>query len=511
MPDLGLFYAIISSNVAKYHFAMTKKFLHRFGKNLGVLILVSLTFFACKTVESTPTPEPLQNFLNQATTLIDEEHYSEAIDILEQAAEAHNESPIPLIQLGQIYLHQQQSNLAEDAFNRALARDLENPVAMAGLAETYLNQGNSLKALSLWKKVSESDPDLPGVFTGLGRAYLARLEFEAAQDAFLEQLSHSPDAEAQWFLAALAIPADITQATEYLAAMPTDISDDLLARRDYLVAVLEPFADDTPQAAIAQAEGVALVQAKLWPLAIHALQIASRTENQKYQDKAKSLAFLGHALAQYGRPAIEMFRQAEALDPASALPAYFQGIYLRQKGALTVAEDRLQQAASLDPNNPAIYIELARLKSDQGNLAAAEAQYMAAVEAAPDDVQILTLQVEFYADHTYRLNEAGIPTAEALVEVDEDNAEAYDLLGWMQFLAGDLDHAETNLQQALELNPNLMSAHYHLARYLESQANLTEAEQTYRLVTEKDLSNTYRSSAWEGIFRIQKQLNGSKD
>ncbi|HRV96092.1 MAG TPA: hypothetical protein P5526_28325, partial [Anaerolineae bacterium] len=85
---------------------MTKKFLHRFGKNLGVLILVSLTFCACKTVESTPTPEPLQNFLSQATTLIDEEHYSEAIDILEQAAKAHNESPIPLIQLGQIYLHQ---------------------------------------------------------------------------------------------------------------------------------------------------------------------------------------------------------------------------------------------------------------------------------------------------------------------------------------------------------------------------------------------------------------------
>lgn len=474
-------------------------------------MLVSLTFFACKTVEFTPTPEPLPNFLNQANTLIDEEHYSEAVKVLEQAADAHNESPIPLIQLGQIYLHQQQRNLAEDAFNRALARDLENPVATAGLAETYLNQGNSLKALSLWKKVSESDPDLPGVFTGLGRAYLARLEFDAAQDAFLEQLSHSQDAEAQWYLAALAIPIDITQAREYLAAMPTDISDDLLARHDYLNAVLEPFDDNTPQAAIAQAEGVALVQAKLWPLAIHALQIASQAETPKDQDKAKSLAFLGHALAQYGRPAIETFRQAEALDPASALPAYFQGVYLRQKGALNVAEDKLHQAASLDPNNPAIYIELARVKTEQGNLAAAEAQYMAAVEAAPDDIQIQTLQVEFYADHTYQLNDAGIPAAEALVEADKKNAEAFDLLGWMQFLAGDLDQAETNLRQALKLNPNLISAHYHLARYWESQGQLTEAEQAYRLVTEKDLSNTYRSPAWQGIFRIQKQLNGTKN
>ncbi|MCB9102441.1 MAG: tetratricopeptide repeat protein [Anaerolineales bacterium] len=490
---------------------MSKEFLHRFGKNLGFLILVSLIFLACQTVESTPTPESLQNFLSQATTFIDQERYSEAVDVLEHAAEAHSESPIPLIPLGQLYLHQQRNNLAEDAFNRALARDLENPVATVGLAETYLSQGNSLKALSLWQKVSETDPDLPGVFSGLGRAYLARLEFDAAQDAFLEQLSHSQDAEAQWYLASLVMPTDMTKARAYLAAMPTDISDNLFARRDYLNAILEPFGSDAPQAAIAQAEGVALVQAELWPPAIHALQIASQAEDQTDKDKAKSLAFLGHALAQYGRPAIETFRQAEMLDPASALPTYFEGIYLRQKGALNVAEDTLQRAASLDPKNSGIYIELARVKTDQGSLADAETQYMAAVEAAPDDRLIQTLQVKFYADHTYRLNEAGIPAAEALVEADKENAEAYDLLGWMQFLAGDLDQAETNLRQAIELDPKLMSARYHLARYLESQGQLTEAEQTYRLITEKDLAGTYRSSAWEGVFRIQKQLNGSKN
>ncbi|MCB0168824.1 MAG: tetratricopeptide repeat protein [Anaerolineae bacterium] len=490
---------------------MSKTFLHRFGKNLGFLILASLVFLACQTVESTPTPEPLQNFLSQATAFIHQEHYSEAVDVLEQAAEAHSESPIPLMQLGQLYLHRQQNNLAEDAFNRALARDLENPVATVGLAETYLNQGNSLKALSLWQKVSETAPDLLGVFTGLGRAYLARLEFDAAHDAFLEQLSHSPDAEAQWYLASLVMPTDITKARAYLAAMPPDISDNLVARRDYLNAILKLFGSDAPQAAIAQSEGIALVQAELWPLAIHALQIASQAENQTDQDKAKSLAFLGHALAQYGHPAIETFRQAEALDPASALPAYFQGIYLRQKGALNVAEDALQRAVLLDPKNPGIYVELARVKTDQGNLASAEAQYMAAVEAAPDDHQIQTLQVKFYADHSYRLNEAGIPAAEAFVEVDEDNSEAYDLLGWMQFLAGDLDQAETNLRQAIELDPKLMSARYHLARFLESQGRLTEAELAYRLVTENDLAGTYRSSAWEGVFRIQKQLNGSKN
>lgn len=485
-----------------------KKNSYKITTTIIFLTITSLALLACNSDEATPTPEPLVNFLDEATTLIEEQEYSQALVVLEQAAETHPQSPMPLIQVGQIYLQQQQIKPAEDAFNRALARDLQNPIATIGLAETYLRQGNLLRARSLWQDAVELDPDLPGAFTGLGRVHLVRLEFDKAAEAFREQLAHHPDDEAEWYLATLELPSDIAVAREHLGAISTDVSADLAARRDYVAAILEPFEADASQSEIAQAAGIAMVQIEAWPLAIHALQLAGQIDDQPDQEKAETLAFLGHALAQYNRPAIEIFQQAEEIDPTSALPAYFQGIYLRQKNALNVAEDYLQRAATLDPDNPAIYIELARVKTDQGNLTAAEEYYMIAVEVAPDDLAIQTLQAKFYADRAYRLETAGIPAAEALVEIDEDNAELYDLLGWMQFLVGDLDNSETNLRQAIEIDPELMSARYHLARFLEAQNQLTDAEQEYQLITERDATDTYRPLAWEGIYRIRDRLEG---
>lgn len=464
--------------------------------------MAGLMLMACRSSEPTPTPVPLADFLAQASTLVAEKRYHKAVERLEAAAEAHSASPVPFIQIGQIHLRQQQTALAEDAFNRALARDLANPIAIMGLAETQLRQGSTLRALSLWQEVVTLDPELPGVFTGLGRVHLARLEFDAAKAAFAEQLARQPEAEAAWYLAAMTAATDIEAARAYLTEMPANLSDDLVARRDYLAAVLDS-AGDGPQSEVDQAVGVAMVQIEMWPLAIYSLQIANQAENRPDAEKAETLAFLGHALAQQGRPALETFRRAEALDPNSALPAYFQGIYLRQQNALGVAEDYLKRAAALDAKNPAVYIELARVKRDQGNLAAAEDYYMTAVETAPDDFSIQILQAKFYAGRSYRLEEAGIPLAEALIEADRDNAEAYDLLGWMQFLTGAVDNAETNLRRAVELDPDLISARYHLARLLETQGQLAEARQAYEVVTERDISGAYRGPAWEGVYRIE--------
>ncbi|MCB0210961.1 MAG: tetratricopeptide repeat protein [Anaerolineae bacterium] len=461
---------------------------------------------ACQSGEVTPTPEPLATFLENARDLAADQQYNEAVRVLEQAADSYPTSARPLIQVGQIYLQQQQLLPAEDAFNRALARDLQNSLATAGLAETYLRQSNTLRSLSLWKEAATLDPELPGVFSGLGRVYLARLEFDAAREAFLEQLTYHPDDEATWFLAALSAPVDNKAARDYLAKLPADISESLAAQRDYLAATLDSVKNRSPKER-SQAISIAMVQIEAWPLAIYALQIAAADDTASDAEKAETLAFLGHALAQYGRPALVTFRQAESLDASSPLPAYFQGIYLRQQHAYGVAEDMLLHAAALDEKNPAVYIELAKLKTEQGFLSAAEEYYMKAVEVAPDDVDLQLVQANFYAGRSYRLEEAGIPLAEALVEIDDKNAEAYDLLGWMQFLTGDLDEAETNLRRAIELDPQLMRARFHLARFLEAQGQLTDAHQAYQTITERDVTGAYRASAWEGIYRIEGQLD----
>ncbi len=475
------------------------------GRNLTILVLITLGLFACEASSAAPTPQPLTYYLHEASAGVEAGNYGEAVSLLEQASQVYPTSTLPLTQLGHVYLTRRQWKPAEDAFNRALARDLDNGLATAGLAEVYLNQGKPYEALKLWQRAAEAEPNLPGVFTGLGRTYLDRLDFEKARSAFLAQQNRRPDPEAGWYLAALTAPTNLAQAQAYLNHIPDEAPTDLVNRRDYLQAMLATFEPDTSQTAVAQTVGIALVQAELWPLAINALTIAKSFPDQPAQEQAKTLAFLGHALAQAGQPALDWFDEAQQLDPNSALPDYFQGIYLRQKGALGAAGDLFRQALKLDPDNPAIYLELARLYSEQGDLGAAEETFKTAVEVAPEDEQIQLLQARFYANRSYRLKEAGIPLAEALVEADRDNAEAHELLGWMQFLTGSPEEAEAHLRQAIELTPESVSATYHLARFLESGSVLDEARSLYQRALELDPNGLYQEEIWQGLQRIEQK------
>ena len=150
------------------------------------------------------------------------------------------------------------------------------------------------------------------------------LSLNRAREAFLNQQNTRPDSEAQWYLAVLDASTDLQAATDHLLTIPHDSSADVLARRDYLLATLVPFTAQSPQAEIAQATGIALVQAELWPLAVYALNAARENAAElPPAEQAELLAFLGHALAQAGRPALDLFDESLAFDPTSALPRYF--------------------------------------------------------------------------------------------------------------------------------------------------------------------------------------------
>lgn len=436
--------------------------------------------------------------------LLAERRFTEALTLLENAAQNQPDDPTPLIQMGQIYLQQRRWLPAEDAFNRALARQANNALATAGLAETRLQQGDWSQALHLWQTAAGLNPELPGVFTGLGRAQLARLDFKAARDAFAGQLEHQPDPEALWYLAALEAPLDVAAANQHLLEIPPDAPPDVLARRDYLLAALVPFTAVSPPLEVAQGAGISLAQAGLWPLAIHALKTAQSLiePGTPPPDQAKTLSFLAHSLAQAGQPALDLFEQARQLDPDSALPLYFYGIYLRQHNALQAAEQHFQQASELDPANAAILAELALTKTEQGNFAAAEDFYRQAVEASDHSPEMLLLQMAFHGGRGYRVAEAGIPAGEALLEQDDENALAHDWLGWMYFLNGEPDKAEESFRRALELDANMVSAHYHLARLLQANGQPVSAAEEYRHVVDWDTTGLYRDRAQAALAEL---------
>ncbi len=478
----------------------------------GLMVFSVVVGLSC-----TPYPRParlsLPFLLEQVEPLVMERRFGEAIAALEEAAQIHPMAASPLIELGQIYLRQHRWLLAEDAFNRALARDLDNPLAMAGLAETLFHQNRLDEALKWWQQTVSVQPTLPGVFTGLGRTHLWRFEFELAQEAFQSQQSRHFDPQAAWYLAALVAPVDLSAAIHHLetitvsstASARPELVERVLSRRDYLLTTLAPFTPESPQAEVAKATGLAMAQVELWPLAVHALSLA-RANNLSQPTDAEILAFLGHAMAQAGRPAFDFFEAARQADPDSALPLYFQALYFRRQGALNAAEQFFGRALDLDPDNVAIYIELAQTKAQQGKMAAAEAWYQAGLEVAGEDQTewVQRLLVQFYAERGYRMVEAGLPAASALLEENPTDAELYSWLGWMQFLSGQPIEAETSLRRALELEPDLISARYSLARLLERQGDLGLALTEYRRVIDWDTSGSFRERALKDLQRLGK-------
>jgi tetratricopeptide (TPR) repeat protein len=497
-----------------------------------ILCLLLLPSIACTPVPN-PTQVPLSAFSARAKPLLAERRYSEAAAIFEQAAQVHADNPDPLIKIGQIYLVQHRWLLAEDAFNRALARGLDKAQAAAGLAETLLNQGRLSEALKWWQQAASLDPEQPGVYTGLGRTHLFLFDFEAAQAAFLEQQAHTPDFEAAWYLTALTAPLDLSAAVDYLQTIPSDenkpgMSASLVARRDYLWETLAPFTATSSQAEVARSTGIAMAQIELWPLAIYALSIAVKQAAVKQaaveqaaveqaaveqatveqvseltpEAQAEALAFLGYASVQAGRPAYNYFEQALQLDPNSALPLYFEGRYLRQKGALQTAEASFEQAIELDPQNAGLYAEIAQIKEEQGNLVTAELWYTTAIEVAEEKLPFQLLMLKFYTHRNYRMSEAGIPLAETLIQADENNAEVYDLLGWMQFLSGMPEDGEEALRQALTTDPDLISARYHLARLVETTGRFDLAQEEYQRVVDWDTSGVFRDQALKDLLRL---------
>jgi tetratricopeptide (TPR) repeat protein len=445
------------------------------------------------------TPSP-----TDAATLIANGQLTVAAELLDQEAARQPDNPTPLLQLGELYLRQRLWLPAEDAFNRALVVAPSHPAATAGLAEVRLQQGDFEAAQSLWLEAISQNPDLHGVYTGLGRLAMTRLDFPAAREAFETQQARQPDPEALWYLAALNAPTDHTRANEQLLAIPADAPAGVLARRDYLLATLVPFTTDTPAAEVAQATGIALVQVGMWPPAIHALEQARRipvTADPLFQ--AKTLAFLGHAYAQMGKPALDLFEQAQQQDPDSALPLYFYGIFLRRQGASRAAMDQFEQAILREPDNAAVYAEMALTRAEQGDYAAAETLYQAAVDVSDNSPEMRLLQLLFYAQRGYRVVEAGIPLGESLVEADQTNAEALDWLGWLYLLAGESEKAEESFRKALALNPELVSARYHLGRYLLLARQNEQAAIQLQRVVDSDLSGTYRKMALQALAEIE--------
>jgi tetratricopeptide (TPR) repeat protein len=212
---------------------------------------------------------------------------------------------------------------------------------------------------------------------------------------------------------------------------------------------------------------------------------------------AEALAYLAHVLDRTGRTVAAGELLAEALDrdPDSALVYFFLGVHDRRLGDVAGAQAALWEALLRDPDNAALRVEMAETFVDLPDYPGAEEWYRAAVEAAPGDVEFHLLLAHFYLDHLYRVEEGGVPAAEAAVALAPGDARAHDLLGWAYHLAGRHAAGERALTQALALDPDLVSAHYHLGSLYATTGRPELARRHLQRAADLDTGEYYRRRA----------------
>ena len=434
----------------------------------------------------TPYPRAFTAAMRQAETHAASGQYGAAVESYLQASQLDPDSPLPWLRMGKFLLNQRRFVRATIAFLEAERRG-GAVEAVLGLGESRAGPGDWAFAVSEWLRALALAPDDPRVYVALGRASIALAQFDQAEDYLSRALQFQPSpqdsAAASALLGRLWIGAEPALAE---AAFREAGDDDMLA-------VLHTAYTETDPARQALLLGIAFLQRHELTLARHHFERAVTLAPAD----AEPLAYLAHTLDQQGETvaARDLLEQALELDGDSALVNYFLGTHHRLVGNWADAQDALWQALLEDPDNAALRAEMGGTFADQGDYPAAEEWYVGAVSSAPEEVGFHFMLVHFYLDHLYRVQDGGLPAAQALLALVPNDARAHDLLGWAFHLSGQHDEGLVALGEALARDPDLASAHFHLGSLYVTLGQHHLARHHLQRAIDLDTDGYYRDRA----------------
>jgi tetratricopeptide (TPR) repeat protein len=201
-----------------------------------------------------------------------------------------------------------------------------------------------------------------------------------------------------------------------------------------------------------------------WYLARAAFERGTQ-ENPNYTE---AWAYLGEAQYQTGEDSLEALEKAIALNPSSLAANAFLGLYWHRNSRPELALVYLQTAANLDPDNPAIQEDIAKVLANLGNFTAAMAHLIRVTELLPMESGSWQTLARFSLDYDVQVEEVGLPAARQAVLLAGDDPVAITLLGRAHMLLGNDIYPIRFFTQALEIDPTYPDAHLYLGIfYLE--------------------------------------------
>jgi tetratricopeptide (TPR) repeat protein len=207
-----------------------------------------------------------------------------------------------------------------------------------------------------------------------------------------------------------------------------------------------------------------------WHFAARAFQNAVLIQ----PDFAEAYAYLGLSKDNLDENGIIELLEAVELAPDLALPHITLGLHWLNKSKNDMAMNEFERAFALDPNNPAILVQIGAVYEAKGEIPNALQVYQAAAEIDPQDPNFWLLLAQISLQYEFEVSEIALPAARNALALNPLEAPALDALGYSYYLLGDMNFAEKYLHRAVELDPECASAQYHLG-LLKAHQNESEA------------------------------------
>jgi len=347
------------------------------------------------------------------------------------------------------------------------------------LAALLDESGQDEQAAALLYAGASDAPTDPAALRTLAGQQIARLDWPQAQHTLERLIALEPqDARAHYQLGLLLAPVDRVQAEAYLLQAGQDPA--LAGPAERVLAALGTYADH-PATDAHTFLGMTLAGLGEWPFAERALLLALAANSVN----PAARAYLGFVRDQQGRDGLPDLEAAVEMAPNDPVAYYLLGQHWALAGDDRAAYEAFAQAVALDPDNPALAVEIAASLHRLGSLAEAAEWYDVAVELDPDEPSWYVLRAAFYADAGFMLDVGGLALIEEAVQLVPASPDTHASLGWAAYQTGDYARAYEELSAALALDPHHARSRYYFGAVLEQRGDRDGAVDAYQFVIDQ--------------------------
>jgi tetratricopeptide (TPR) repeat protein len=332
------------------------------------------------------------------------------------------------------------------------------PQGWISLGSDYWINGDRTKALVIWKSALFAYPSSTLLYDQLIPAYHELGNYADEKDYLIKRLAIQDDALSHYRLGLLLVLSDPSKAKNEFTTS-SSLKPEFKSVTGTLISTINTAQaeDDPSRKYVIIGRGLGLVDE--WGLASFVFEEAADLDGMN----AEAWSWLGEANQHQGTDGAAALDKALAIDPHDAVVLALNGLYWKRQGDYLKSIGEYQNAARLEPDNPAWEISLGESYTLNGDLVSALSAYQKAVTLVPNDPTYLRLLAMFSADNGVQVTDIGLPAAQKAIQIAPDDPKVLDALGWCYLNAGYLYNAEINLVKAVKIEPDLALAHVHLA------------------------------------------------